>query len=205
MNYQLTQLEENIKNLYINLGIELPYEIDIYHISNELDIWIYFHPHKSEIFKRNGLFSMFLDEELSVQEQWQDFGHELGHIIRHTGNQHKLAIPFRALQENQANNFMYHFCVPTFMLLNYEINNFMNINDGISFISKAFNVTEEFAKRRLVQFKNQIYQAKSDEEHRRYMESLYPKINPENYADETKSLLNKLYIQLDKKKDGAVR
>ncbi|MGG3803120.1 ImmA/IrrE family metallo-endopeptidase [Metabacillus fastidiosus] len=205
MNYQLTQLEGNIKNLYINLGIELPYEIDIYHIANELDIWIYFHPYESEIFKRNGLYSMFLDERLSTQEQWQDFGHELGHIIRHIGNQHKLALPFRSLQENQANNFMYHFCVPTFMLLNYEINNFININDGIKFISKTFHVTEEFAQKRLIQFKNQIYQAKSDEEHRRYMESLYPKINPENYSDETKSLLNKLYIQLDKKKDGAAK
>lgn len=91
---------------------------------------------------------------------------------------------------------MYQFCVPTFMLLNYEINDFLNIKTGIPFITKTFNVTPKFAERRLVMFRNQILQAKMDEEHRRYMEALYPKVNPENYYDETKAILSKLKGQV---------
>ncbi|MDQ0228453.1 ImmA/IrrE family metallo-endopeptidase [Metabacillus niabensis] len=201
MEYRMTQLEENIKEIYSGLGISSPYEIDPYHIANEYNVWIYFHKDESEVFKRtNGLYSLYLDERLSPQEQWQDFGHEFGHVVKHVGNQSRLHKPFRKLQENQANNFMFHFCVPTFMLLNYEISNYLNIKDGIKFISETFKVTEKFAKKRLIHFQNQISQSVSDHYFKTQMRMLYPKSDPNNWSDETKSLLDKLNRQVEKKK-----
>ncbi|MRX54792.1 ImmA/IrrE family metallo-endopeptidase [Bacillus idriensis] len=196
MKYQKTILEEDVQKLYIKLSINAPEEINMYSIAEAFDIWIHYRDQNSEMQCINGLYSIILNENLSFAGMWQDFGHELGHVVKHVGKQHALGRSFRDLQESQANNFMYHFCVPTFMLMNYEINDFLNVQAGIPFIAETFNVTQEFAERRLVMFRNQILQAKMDEEHRRYMESMYPKVNPENYSDETKEILSKLNCQV---------
>ncbi|WP_307437844.1 hypothetical protein [Bacillus sp. V2I10] len=45
-------------------------------------------------------------------------------------------------------------------------------------------------------FKNQIIQTKMDEEFKRQMKTLYPKVNPDNYSDETKAILSKLRSQV---------
>lgn len=196
MKYQLTILEEDIQKLYTNLSIIIAEEINMYSIAEAFDIWIHYRNQSSEMQCINGLYSIILNENLSFAGMWQDFGHELGHVVKHVGKQHALSRTFRDLQESQANNFMYHFCVPTFMLLNYKINDFLNVKAGIPFIAETFNVTLVFAERRLIMFKNQILQSKMDEEHRRYMEALYPKVNPDNYTDETKAILMKLKRQV---------
>lgn len=199
MEYQFILIEEYIMDFYGSLSIYTPSEIDIYHIASEMDIWIHYHNDESQVYKNNnGLYSIFLDQRLSSQEQWQDFGHELGHVIKHVGNQHKLRRMFRELQESQANNFMYHFCVPTFMLLNYNLTNYTNVNDGVDFVSETFNVTKDFAKKRLVHFRNQWSQAKSDAEHRRYMESRYPKAAP--YSEETNIIVARALEMKSKKR-----
>ncbi|MEH6943518.1 ImmA/IrrE family metallo-endopeptidase [Bacillus sp. JJ722] len=198
MKYILTSLEEDVKELYKYLHIQSPNDIDMYNIANDLDIWIHYHKDDSKLFKSiYGLYSIFLDERLSEQEQWQDFGHELCHAIKHVGNQDAMRYLFRCLQESQANNFMYHFCVPTFLLLEMNISNYLNIEDGVEIIASTFNVTKEFARKRLEMFRNQIMQAKADEEHRRYMESRYPKAPP--YSDETNKILERAFQYKAKK------
>ncbi|MEH7122074.1 ImmA/IrrE family metallo-endopeptidase [Bacillus sp. JJ1773] len=198
MNYIMTLLEENIQRIYKQVEILSPTEIDMYHIADGLDIWIHHHEEESKATKFKGQYYILLNDQLSPQEEWQDFAHELGHVVRHVGNQHKMNKPFRRMQESQSNNFMYHFCVPTFMLLEYEISNFENIDEGSVFVSNVFNVTEEFAKKRLIRFHNQVLLGKSDEEHRQYMDSRYPKAPP--YSAETNEILDKLYRQLERKK-----
>lgn len=202
MKYQMTLLEEDIEGLYKEMGIYSPSDLDMYYIASELDIWIHYWDQESEMKCVNGLYSIILNDQLSRQEQWQDFGHETGHIIKHVGKQHELRKMFRVLQENQANNFMYHFCVPTFMLLNYEINEYANFEDGVLFISENFNVTEEFSRTRLKHFKNQLLLAKSDAEHREYMRSRYRKAAP--YSEDTQAVLEKLNYLITRRK-GAMK
>ncbi|HLR80429.1 MAG TPA: ImmA/IrrE family metallo-endopeptidase, partial [Bacillota bacterium] len=79
------------------------------------------------------------------QKQWQDFGHELGHVLCHAGHQLKMNHMFLKYQEWKANNFMYHFCVPTFMLYQLKEVNVHNVMD-------LFNVEHEFACKRLASF-----------------------------------------------------
>ncbi|WP_052343611.1 ImmA/IrrE family metallo-endopeptidase [Bacillus massiliigorillae] len=198
MKYIFTQLEEDIRDFYHTLSITNPHEIDMYHIANTFDIWIEYENEKSDLIETtNGMFTISLDNRLTTQEQWQDFGHEFGHYVKHVGKQHKLRKHFRDLQEYQADNFMYQFCVPTFMLFNYQTANYLNIESGITFVSEKFNVTEEFAKNRLIHYRNQLMQAKADEEHRMYMETLYPKAPP--YSKETNRILAQLHRQLTNK------
>lgn len=197
MLYQMTILEQNIQDLYSFLLIDSPNDIDMYYIAESFDIWVHYWERESKMQCVNGLYSIVLDERKIYKEQWQDFCHELGHVVRHVGNQNKMYKHFKKLQEQQANNFMYHFCVPTFMLLNYNLNNYMNVNDGVDFVSDTFNVTSDFAKKRLNHFRNQWSQAKSDAEYRKYMESRYPKAPP--YSNETNTILARA-LELKSKK-----
>lgn len=193
MHYTTTHLEDWVKEFYNGLGIFHPHQLDFLDISNRLGFGVHFQDISSRYFRGD----IIIDKRLSPQEQWQDFAHELGHALRHGGNQLYMSKSFINLQENQAKTFMYHFCVPTFMLLNYEITNYYNIYDGISFVVEKFKVTDSFAEERLIHFRNKINQAKSDEQHRKYMDSLYPKAPP--YSDETNAVLRKLYMQLERK------
>jgi Zn-dependent peptidase ImmA (M78 family) len=197
MNYTYTPLEDFIKDLYKRLSFTVPIEFNIKQIAEKLNISLHFYDDGSTAIRRNGIFHIFIDERLTPQEQWQDFGHELCHVLRHDGSQYGMVQPFLYLQENQAENFMYHFCVPTFMLLNYKISNFLDVKAGIQFVVQNFNVTETFAEERLKRFKRQILQSKSDAEHRAHMESLYPKAPP--FSDETNAMLKKLNMLLEKK------
>ncbi|MBS4172076.1 ImmA/IrrE family metallo-endopeptidase [Bacillus sp. FJAT-49736] len=200
--YTFTHLEDFIKNLYSQLSIVYPHEINIMEIARKLNIKLEYWDETSQVTYYKGKFLICINEELSPQEQWQDFAHELGHVFRHDGCQSSMSNQFRQLQENEADNFGYHFYIPSFILLNYEISSYVNIKDGVPFVMKTFNVTEEFAIERLRQFKRRIQQAKMDEEHRRYMDALYPKAPP--YSDETNEVLKQLSIILEKKRGYTV-
>ena len=82
------------------------------------------------------------------QKEWQLFGHEVGHYLRHTGNHLAMHSLFMDMQEYQATHFAYHFCIPTFML--HEISEFSVYN-----VMNLFNVEYGFASRRL-----EMYQSK---------------------------------------------
>ncbi|WP_313431738.1 ImmA/IrrE family metallo-endopeptidase [Siminovitchia terrae] len=190
-------LEDFIKYMYQSIGINTPTELDMKPIASYLNIELQFWDEPSEAIRDYGTPWIFINEKLSLKEQWQDFGHELCHVLQHVGNQRNLPVDFRLYQEVKAENFMYHFCVPTFMLEGYQVANYFNIDDGLPIIAKDFNVTEEFAKTRLIHYRNKIQQAKSDNEHRKFMERLYPKAPP--YNDETNKVLDQLNAILMKK------
>ncbi len=101
---------------------------------------------------------MVLDSRASRQQQWEDFVHELGHVIKHCGNQFNMNRMFRQLQEYQANSFMYHFCVPTFMLENISLPRMQS--EAIKLIGDTFNVTYPFAAKRLEMYKRKLFSEK---------------------------------------------
>lgn len=196
MKYQNTLLEDWIENFYIQIDIHYPSQLCLESIARKLGIFVAFRKITSRIYED----IIIIDNRLNIKQQWEEFAHEICHFYRQDGNQLIMHKEFLELQEAKAENFALHFCVPTFMLLNYEITNYCDLTDGIPFVMETFNVTEDFAKRRLIHFRNQIQQAISDEQHRKYMESRYSKAPP--YSMETKNILNKLNILLEKKKKG---
>nr|WP_245405996.1 ImmA/IrrE family metallo-endopeptidase [Lysinibacillus fusiformis] len=46
------------------------------------------------LFSKNNSF-IFLKEQLTSPQQWQDFCHELGQVLLHTGNQQRMYPLFR--------------------------------------------------------------------------------------------------------------
>jgi Zn-dependent peptidase ImmA (M78 family) len=154
MDYVLTPLEEEIKKMYLTFGIRRPDQIELFSIAYKLDIWVHIADYESQSCERDGLLSIVLDIYKSEQEQWEDFGHELAHILWHGGNQLDLSDSFVEYQEIKANNFALQFCVPTFMLLESGLPPLWN--EAVLFVMETFNVTEEFARKKLMYFERQV-------------------------------------------------
>ena len=78
-------------------------------IAAHFNIWIHYENVNSMMIKHDGMYSIILNSSLSKEKQWEDFAHELCHVLKHAGNQLYMNQMFRELQEFQANQFMYHF------------------------------------------------------------------------------------------------
>ncbi|GLO64396.1 MULTISPECIES: ImmA/IrrE family metallo-endopeptidase [Oceanobacillus] len=144
-----SHLEDYIQHIYKSIKISSPSQLNMTTIAERLGIQVSY-----------GNVSFRINDEIILrrgtkEQQWQEFGHEVCHYLRHCGNQLSMHPLFFELQEYQANNFSYHFCVPTFMLLKQK--NFNTLS-----IARTFNVTESFASRRLeIYQQNHIYGSNS--------------------------------------------
>lgn len=143
--YLYTHLEDYIYNLYKSISITNSVDLDMFQVAKRLDVEIVYEERKT----------FYFDNEINLvrgtkRQEWMDFGHEVCHYLRHSGCQLKMHPLFVELQEWQAENFMYHFCVPTFMLR--DLNLPRNRKKAIWEIQKNFNVSYEFAEIRLEKF-----------------------------------------------------
>ncbi|MCT8138594.1 ImmA/IrrE family metallo-endopeptidase [Anaerobacillus sp. CMMVII] len=95
-----------------------------------------------------------INPKLTPQEQWEDFGHELCHALRQYGSQLSMPDDYIFYQEEKADNFALHFCVPTFMLERIDLPQYRT--KAIEVIAETFHVTFEFAKKRLEKHEQQL-------------------------------------------------
>ncbi|MFE3576861.1 ImmA/IrrE family metallo-endopeptidase [Lysinibacillus sp. NPDC059133] len=145
-----TYTENLIKELYNRMGILTPQNLDFQTIAMQLQIQVFYWPDNSQALFLKERAYIFLNELLTKQQQWQDFCHELAHVILHIGYQGRMSPLFRDYQENKANNFMYHACIPSFMLdkLEQSVDNALTIQH----VQQLFNVEYDFAVKRLEQY-----------------------------------------------------
>lgn len=144
-----THTEDFIQKLYTRIGIIEPQQMDFQSIALHLGTKVFYWQDKSQaLFLKNQAY-IFINEELTNQQQWQDFCHELGHVLLHTGNQQRMYPLFREYQEYKANNFMYHACVPSFMLDELDPSELTVKN-----VQRLFNVEYDFAFKRLEQYRS---------------------------------------------------
>lgn len=150
-----TYTEDFIKDMYNKIGITKPHQLHFKRIATALGIKVFYWKQPSQALFVENYGYIFLNEKLSSAELWQDFCHELSHVLQQCGNQGykgKLPRTWIEYQENRANNFMYHACMPSFML------DALNITDytfsTIILLQKMFNVEYEFALKRIMQYLN---------------------------------------------------
>lgn len=142
--YVYSHLEDYINQLYKFLSIDQPEQLNIPTVAAKLGLEV-----------RYGNVNFCIGKHIMLQKstkqkEWQMFGHEVCHYLRHYGNQLKMHPLFVDLQEYQANYFSYHFCVPTFMLSDLrEVTHYV--------IMEKFNVEENFALRRLEMYQNKLW------------------------------------------------
>lgn len=152
--YYTTILEDYVTNLYHNMGIFVPEQIDMLKVAEKLKIWLHFAPFGSRAIERDGLSSIVIDERKTAPEQWEDFGHELGHILFQAGNQLYMPKMFLEYQEAKAHNFALHFCAPTFML--QKLAPTETKIEMLYLIASTFNITLRLAEQRLEHYENQL-------------------------------------------------
>ncbi|WP_413362293.1 ImmA/IrrE family metallo-endopeptidase [Lysinibacillus sp. 3P01SB] len=147
MIHHQTYTESYVATLYERINIQTPLQLDFQLIAHRLGIKVFYWPEQSQalFFKDTGY--IMLNNTLSPQQQWQDFTHELGHVLLHTGSQTRLPKSFVEYQEFKAKQFMLHASVPTFMLENLALSDATQPN--ILLVQQLFNVEEEIATKRL--------------------------------------------------------
>ncbi len=143
-------MEQFVHQLFDILAISQPDQLNIAAVSALTNISVKRWEFSSEAVSYRGKRLIFINEELSRQESWQEFAHELYHLLGHVGNQNKyMHRLFMTHQEKQAEYFSYHFCVPTFMLQKLK-------GVDVYVIMRLFNVEFDFAMRRLEMYKSKI-------------------------------------------------
>lgn len=145
MNY----LEDNIKHLYSTLKVEKPEHLNIEDIAHKLHIRLFWWDDSSLALIHNEQPCIFLQRSI-LNTEWEDFCHELAHILYHAGDQMKLPTEFIQYQEYKANNFALHAAIPTFMLLNMNLPN--DYYQAVALLQKTFKVSLTFACKRLSHF-----------------------------------------------------
>lgn len=155
----MSHLEEFIKDFYTKIGIVSPQQLHFQEVAYKLGISVYYWPNPSQALFMKNIAYIFLNEHLNEQQKWQDFNHELAHVLLHAGNQNNITESFRKYQEHKANHFMYHACVPTFMLDTLNIQDYTY--NTILMVQNLFNVEHDFATKRLEQYiNNKFYYSK---------------------------------------------
>mgnify|MGYP001267555795 CR=1 FL=1 len=138
-----SHLEDYINCLFKHLSITEPHHLTIDNIAHKLGITV---DYGNVAFRYSDVIVL---KRTTNQREWQQFGHEVCHYLRHHGSQLEMAKTFMQLQEYQADHFAYHFCVPSFMLDKIE-------NLSIYDIMNQFNVEYDFAIRRFDIYENKL-------------------------------------------------
>jgi len=154
MAYHTSLLEDWIEQLYQQIGIYHPEQLDYQTIAKKLNIKLKFRAISSRLYKD----VILIDDRLTPEQQFEEFSHEVCHKLRHAGNHMVMPDMFLELQEFQANHFALHFCVPTFMLKNLNFQR--SRKETVHLIATTFGVTYEFAQKRLEIYENKLYYQK---------------------------------------------
>ena len=146
----MNRTEYFIKRIYEHIDIDDPGDLTIENVSSLLNLTVNYWDDGSCLVNHKNNYEVFINQDLSKQGQWQEFGHEMKHYFLDCGGRKYLTSMFIDHLENKANYFAYHFCVPTFMLQNLK---------GVSAhdIATLFNVEFSFALKRLEMYKNNMF------------------------------------------------
>lgn len=151
-NYVFHTADETIKKLYASINVTLARQLCPSAIAERMNIELAFLPVASMRINKN----IYLDSRLSTVEQWEQFGHELCHVLWHPDNQLHITQSFIDMQERQANNFALYACIPTSMLMEMEMPK--ERSHAIHRMMETFNVSKPFAERRLDLHIEKMYQ-----------------------------------------------
>jgi Zn-dependent peptidase ImmA (M78 family) len=154
-NYIYHTADEAVDSMYRRIRLKRVTQLSPDVIAERLGISLAYLPVKSMRINQ----SIYLDSRLSKEAQWEQFGHELCHVLWHPDNQLHLTQSFIDMQERQANNFALFVCIPTKMLLDMTMPE--ERDHAIHRIMRLFNVSRPFAERRLNLHMNKLYQFSS--------------------------------------------
>ncbi|BBI31447.1 ImmA/IrrE family metallo-endopeptidase [Cohnella abietis] len=147
--YQTTPLEQWIEQLWMRSGIVSVSSLNVDEVAVRLDVWVHYMQDTSRALEYMGMRSILIDQRQDRESQWEDFLHELCHVLRHAGNQTTMPRLFCEGQEAEANRFVLYAAIPFFMLQHLKLAD--RIDEAAGQIAMHFGVTFELARKRLEQ------------------------------------------------------
>ncbi|GIO84596.1 hypothetical protein J25TS5_15280 [Paenibacillus faecis] len=155
--YQMTILEEFVESTYKQVDVTSPHQINVKELAQRLNVWVHYKPVGSRALEAtNGMYSMFLDDRLPLDQQRLDFLHELCHLLRHAGNQMIMPESFTRMQELEAEQFVLYAAMPFSMISRLDLPDRSSL--AIPFLAETFNVPVELAEKRLDQLQRRTLQ-----------------------------------------------
>lgn len=145
-----TSSEHAVHDLYSYLNIRYPDEIDLDLVAEACHIEVIRETGRSRTMThpdRSGWMLVQVDASLPGTEQRERLAHEIFHCLIHAGGQLQLPISFVELQESQAHAGAAHLLMPLWMLKSLFLPS--NREGLIHYLADTFNVTLNFANRRV--------------------------------------------------------
>ncbi|MFC3799996.1 ImmA/IrrE family metallo-endopeptidase [Cohnella sp. GCM10012308] len=155
--YQPTPLEQWIEALWLRAGIVKPDQLTIEEVSDRLDVWVHYMSQSSKALEWMGIRSVLIDLRLTAEQQWEDYLHELCHILRHAGNQTVMPRSFLEHQEAEAKRFVLYASMPFSMVKDMKLP--PSRGEAVQLLAGKFGVTCELADVRLDQFQRRAFEA----------------------------------------------
>ncbi|MDI4648529.1 ImmA/IrrE family metallo-endopeptidase [Cohnella hashimotonis] len=155
--YQPTPLEQWIEALWLRAGILTPDQLTIEEVSDRLDVWVHYMSESSKALEWMGIRSVLIDLRLTAAQQWEDYLHELCHILRHAGNQTVMPRSFLEHQEAEAKRFVLYASMPFSMVKDMKLPSIRG--EAVQLLANRFGVTCELADVRLDQFQRRAFEA----------------------------------------------
>ncbi|WP_410771023.1 ImmA/IrrE family metallo-endopeptidase [Fontibacillus sp. BL9] len=157
-HYQMTILEEFVEKLYSRFKITEPKQITVRELSKRLNVWVHYEEVTSRALEAvSGMYSMFLDSRLPVEQQRIDFLHELCHLLRHAGNQFLMPESFTRMQELEAEQFVTYAAMPISMISRLVIPT--DHYQAKCLLMEEFKVSSHLAEKRISQIHRRINQS----------------------------------------------
>jgi Zn-dependent peptidase ImmA (M78 family) len=156
-HYRTTPLEQWTEQLWIKSGIVTTSHLNVDEVAASLDVWVHYMKESSRALEYMGMRSILIDKRQERAGQWEDFLHELCHVLRHAGNQTTMPRSFCEGQEAEANRFVLYAAIPFFMLQPFKLPD--RLDEAAEFIACQFGVTFELAYKRLEQIQRRTLAA----------------------------------------------
>jgi len=83
----MSHTEDFIKDMYLRIGILKPQQLNQHQIARSLSIKLFYWGESSRALFLKDTPYIFINGRLTKQQQWQDFCHELSHVLMHSGHQ----------------------------------------------------------------------------------------------------------------------
>ncbi|MBY0011463.1 ImmA/IrrE family metallo-endopeptidase [Paenibacillus typhae] len=148
-HYKTTHLEDFVEQLYIQHRISTPAEINIPTISERMNIAVEYADlkhMKGVSFRGPKKIIILLDKTRTIRQQRIDFFHELGHLLRHAGNQLVMPKLFIQHQEADTEQFLLYALMPMSMIKRLDLSPDRKL--AIEQLADSFTVGTELASKR---------------------------------------------------------
>jgi len=155
--YFTTPLEQWVDQLWEKAGVDAVSRLNIDDVSSRLEVWVHYAKETSRALEFMGMRSILIDSRLGRQQQWEEFLHELCHVLRHAGNQTLMPRSFCEWQEAEANRFVLYAALPFSLLEQLKLPD--RLSEAVEVVACKFDVTYELAYKRLEQIKRRMLAA----------------------------------------------